>query len=166
MLKKIKTLTAVILTFHLSTFGQVFKNDIKFDKSILHAKLVGSSESLDMYAATNKSGNPQKDLPIFALTYYTNMTYESAKGYIEHHKSSLIKDHKTIKTEKTTDTVMNGFRYYISTMTTSENVSKKEDQLVYGFALKDNSAAFFLGSTSGSNKYVTKLQETVFSIKL
>jgi hypothetical protein len=120
-----------------------------------------------MYIATSKDGNSQQsDLPIFALTYYASMTYQSAQGYIEHQKSSLGKDNKTIKNEKISDTLINGFKYYIQTMTTVENISKKEDQLVYGFVLKDNKAAFFLGSTSGNKKYVKKLQETVFSIKI
>jgi len=51
-------------------------------------------------------------------------------------------------------------------MTTVENISKKEDQLVYGFVLKDGRAAFFMGSTSGNKKFIEKLQETVYSIKV
>lgn len=167
MVKKIKTLTAILFAFHFWTFGQVFKNEIKFDKSILNARLVNSSESMDMYAATSKDGNTkQGDLPIFALTYYASMTYQSAQGYIEHQKSYITNENKTIKNEKISDTLINGFKYYISTMTTVENISKKEDQLVYGFVLKDTKTAFFMGSTSGNNKYIKKLQETVFSIKL
>ena len=167
MLKKIKTLTAIFFAFHFCTFGQVFKNEIKFDKSILNAKLVNSSESMDFYETTIKdvSSRPA-DWPIFALTYYASMNYQSAQGYIEHQKSYITKENKTIKNEKISDTLINGFKYHILTMTAVEIVSKKEEQFVYGFVLKDNKAAFFLGSTTGDKKYVKKLQETVFSIKV
>jgi hypothetical protein len=167
MKKEIILFIAICLFISSAVFAQVFKNEIKFDLSILNARLVNSKSHMDFYASTSIDGKTrQADLPIFVTTFYSNMSFQSAKAYLEFHKSRVLEENKYIKDQKISDTVIDGFKYYILTMSLVDKATKQEEQLVYGFVLKGAKAAFLLGSSTGDKKYVKKLQDSIYSLKV
>jgi hypothetical protein len=164
---KITRLALTIIS--LTSFGfcsaQINPDSPKFDLSISNFKYATTMDGMDVYL---QNGTPDlqstKTLSTFSLRPKYNITYESAKGYLNYLKNYEEKHGGTITNVITKDTLINNLKAFLLTMNETFEGHSEKAQHFYAFLLKGDIAIIFLSSDFDNGKYIAKFKKTFYSI--